>query len=652
MPWNVRLGFLVAAVCCWMLGPWSGTSVYAQSASATAPEKVQALITQLGDRNFTVRERAQSDLARMGIAAFDQLFGAMRDSDLEIARRSQYLIRSVEIEWTRPEFSDEVNAYLNRYGNLNVDNRRSRIGELSRLHTMDALSALCRISRYDVSEVLSKEAALAAAIQFQGATEEEKTQIADIISERIGDSPRVGPSWLKIFRTSLSQPVDAIALWEDQITEEIDLFTTRPALTSQQVVLDLVRWEVDQLRQQGKQQEALAVMEDVIRISDKFSENQLLDLTTWVLDRKGPSVVGKLAEYHAKKSPALDGMPIGGPFGENASLLYLLAESELVQDNFENAEKYAKAALGLEPDSYDSHYQTAVALSDRGTYRWSRNEYRYVIDSFDDVMERESMLARMQLGELENDLGSPDKAAEVMWPWVEAVEKLYGPNNPLNSDRDEAISRFLARSYLFRATAAEKRGDLAAAKKDLDKAIKYYEDEADVLIASYRVGQQDDMWKAKAKEHIDHTIDFYKPFVEKFQKQYEIFKQNSRGDDFMGAQGSQMANYCNQYAWLVCNTYGDFDHAIESSELSLEMVPGNGAYLDTLAHCHAAKKDWGAAVKYQRMAAMQIPHSGMIRKKYQEFAKKCEENNIEFEAIELPPSPDTHFPEYKKDGKL
>ncbi|MHC2069033.1 tetratricopeptide repeat protein [Bremerella sp. T1] len=651
MPWNLRLGFVMAAVCLSTLGTWAVTPAYSQSASTPDPTKVEALITQLGDRNFTVRERAQSELARMGIAAFDQLFGAMRDPDLEIARRSQYLIRSVEIEWMRPEFSEEVNAYLNRYGNLNVENRRSRIGELSRLHTLDALSALCRISRYDVSEVLSKEAALAAAIQFQNATGEEKDNIAGVITSRIGDSPRVGPSWLKVFRTSLDEPSAAIAQWEKQITDEIDLFTTRPSLTSQKVVLDLVRWQVDQLRRDDKQDEALAAMQDVIRISVKFSERELLDLTTWFLDRNGPSVVGELAAFHAKNKPVLDNMPIGGPFGENALLLYLLAESELVRDNVDKAEEYAKAALSIEPDSYDSHYNVADALQERGTFRWTRNEYQYVIDQ-NDIMDRSSMLARMQLGELENDLGDPEQAAAVMWPWVEAIEKRYGPNNPIDSDRDEIASRFLARSYLFRAAAAEKKGDLAAAKKDIDKALKYYEDEADVLIAAYRIGQKDDMWKAKAKEHIDHTIEFYKPFVEKFQKQYEIFKQNSRGDDFMGTQGSQMANYCNQYAWLVCNTYGDFDHAIEASELSLEMQPGNGAYLDTLAHCHAAKKDWGAAVKYQRMAVMQYPHSGMIRRKYVEFAEKCEANNIEYESIELQASPDTHFPGQQEKGKL
>ncbi|MBI1248699.1 hypothetical protein GC197_12770 [bacterium] len=605
----------------------------------------------MGDRNFTIRERAQTELARMGIAAFDQLFGAMRDPDLEIARRAQYLIRSVEIEWTRPEFSDEVNAYLNRYGRLNVENRRSRIGELARLHSYDALSALCRISRYDVSEVLSKEAALAAAIQFQNAPEDEKVRISEIISERIEESPRVGPSWLKVFQQSLTDPEAAVAQWKKQIKEEIDLFTTRPALTSQQVVLDLVRWQVDQLRNQGKQQEALAAMQDVILISVKFSESELLDLTTWFLDRKGPSVVGELATFHAQNKPQAEGAPIAGVFGENPSLLYLLAESELVQDKPAKAEELAEAALKLEPDSLDSHYLTARALNDRGTFRWARNEYRFVLESLD-IMNGSSMLARLQLADMENDLGDPKEAADIMWPWVERIEKQFGPNNPLNADRDETISKFMARAYLFRANAAEKRGDLAAAKKDIDKALDYYEDEADVLIAAYRLGKQDDMWMAKAKEHVDHTLDFYKPFVEKFQKQYEIFKQNSRGDDFMGAQGTQMAQYCNQYSWLVANTYGDFDHAIEVSKLSLEMQPGNEAYLDTLAHCYAAKKDWAEAAKYQRMAVQKMPHSGLIRKAYFEFVAKCEENNIEFEAIELPNSPDTHFPEYKQKDKL
>ncbi|PQO32223.1 hypothetical protein DTL21_18515 [Bremerella cremea] len=650
MPWNNRLCRLNAAVCLFLIGSLTASSVHAQSTTPATPQ-VDQLIKQLGDPNFMVRERAQTELARMGVTAFDQLFGAMRDNDLEVARRAQYLIRSVEIEWTRPEFSEEVNSYLNRYGNLNTDNRRSRIGELGRLHSIDALSALCRISRYDVSEAISKEAALAAAIQFQGAQGEEKENIAKVITERIGDSPRTGPSWLKIFRKSLDQPEEAAKQWQVQVDKEIDLFTTRPALTSQQTVLDLVRWQVDQLRSDGQQEEALAAMRDVIRISTKFSESELIDLTTWFLDRKGPSVVSELAAMHAEKHPVPDDKVMGGPFGDNPSLLYLLAEAELVQNNIELANQYADAALALFPESFDSHYLTAQSLQERGCFRWSRNEYQYVIDS-NPIDDRVGIFARVQYAEMEHDHGDSKRAMEIMWPWVEVAEKKgSGNRDPFGGrELDEVNGASLARAYLFRASYREKQGKFKEAQEDLLKALKHDEDEADVLIAAYRLGKKDEMWRTKAKEHIDHTIAFYKPYIERFQKQYEFFKENRRGDDIMGAQSSQMARYCNQYAWLVGNTYGDFDHAIAASKLSLDLQPGNGAYLDTLAHCYAAKGDWEQAYKCQRQAVQQMPHSGMVRLKYLEFAEQCKKHKIEIQPLDLPSSPDTHFPDFMKDG--
>ena len=648
MPLNNRLWLVAFAVCLFVMTP---PATQAQS-STPDPQKIKELITQLGDRNFLVRERAQTDLARMGVAAFDELFGAMRDNDLEIAQRAQYLIRSVQIEWTRPEFSEEVNSYLSRYATLNVDDRRSRIASLARLHTIDALSALCRISRYDISESLSKEAALAAAIQFQGAQGEEKENVAKVITTRIGESPRTGPSWLKVFRQSLDEPDEAAAKWEKLVRSEIDLFTTRPAMTSQQTVLDLVRWQVDHLRSEGKQEEALDSMREVLPISAKFSESQLLDLTTWFLDRKGPSVVGELAELHAKRKPAPDNQVIGGPFGENPSLLYLLAESELVQNHIEQAERYADAALQLQPDAFDSHYLTAQALQERGCFRWSRNEFEYVIDN-NDIDDRFAMLARRQYAEMEHDHGFSDKAAEIMWPWVEFVEKRQpAKRDPFGAAESEAFGSYLSRAYLFRATAQEQQGNLKAAQEDLLKALKYEEDEPDALIAAYRLGKKDEMWNTKAREHIDHTLEFYKPYIKQFQEQYQYFKRNRRGNnDVMGAQTAQSAMYCNQYAWLVSNTYGDFDHAIEASLLSLELQPGNGAYLDTLAHCYAAKGDWGKAVQCQRQAVQQMPHSGMVREKYFEFAEQCKKHMIDFQPLELPASPDTHFPDYQKKGE-
>ncbi|PQO33132.1 tetratricopeptide repeat protein [Blastopirellula marina] len=651
MPWNNRLGRVIAAVCLLLTSPLAVPMVHAQS-STPPPPQVENLIDQLGDTNFLVRERAQTDLARMGVTAFDQLFGAMRDDDPEVARRAQYLIRSVEIEWPRPEFSEEVNSYLNRYGSLNIDNRRSRIGELGRLHSIDALSALCRISRYDVSEAISKEAALAAAIQFQGAKGEEKEQVVKIITDRIGDSPRTGPSWLQIFRKSLDHPDQATQEWQAQVQKEIDLFTTRPAMTSQQTVLDLVRWEVDQLRSEGKQEEALAAMRDVIRISSKFSESELIDLTTWFLDRKGPSVVTQLAAMHAENHPVPDDRVMGGPFGDNPSLLYLLAEAELVQNHIDLANQYADAALEMVPEAFDSHYLTAQALQERGCYRWSRREFQHVIDN-NKIDDQVSIFARVQYAELEHDHGNSKRAMEIMWPWVEVAEKKGpGKSDPFGGRALEEVNgASLARAYLFRATYREQQGKFKEAQEDLLKALKHDEDEADVLIAAYRLGQKDELWQTKAKEHIDHTIAFYKPYIERFENQYEFFKKNRRGDDTMGAQSAQMARYCNQYAWLVGNTYGDFDHAIAASQLSLELVPGNGAYLDTLAHCYAAKGDWEKALQCQRQAVQQMPHSGMVRQKYLEFVEECKKHKIDVQPLDLPSSPDTHFPDFLKDGE-
>src|SRR5690606_22593409 len=128
---------------------------------------------------------------------------------------------------------------------------------------------------------------------------------------------------------------------------------------------------------------------------------------------------------------------------------------------------------------------------------------------------------------------------------------------------------------------------------------------------------------------------FYKPVVERFQEQIEFFKRNARGRDVMGGEKAQMAKYMNQYAWLVGNTYGDIDHAIEVSLLSLELRPGEGAYLDTLAHCYAKNKDYASAVKYQVQALRQMPHSRQIREAYTRFADLHEEKNGPFEREEL-----------------
>jgi len=86
------------------------------------------------------------------------------------------------------------------------------------------------------------------------------------------------------------------------------------------------------------------------------------------------------------------------------------------------------------------------------------------------------------------------------------------------------------------------------------------------------------------------------------------------------------ASQYNQYAWLIGNTEGNLDEAQKYSQKSLELMPDNAAFYDTLARVCYAKKDYDHALKYQQRAAELEPHSGLIAKQLELFRKAREEH--------------------------
>ena len=86
-----------------------------------------------------------------------------------------------------------------------------------------------------------------------------------------------------------------------------------------------------------------------------------------------------------------------------------------------------------------------------------------------------------------------------------------------------------------------------------------------------------------------------------------------------------IATACNQYAWLVSNTFGDFDKAIRASHKSVEvrqeLKREVGAYYDTLGRCYYAKREFDNAIKYQTQALKLDPHSGQMKRQLALFQK-------------------------------
>src|SRR4051794_7126222 len=102
-----------------------------ESQESAAAERIEKLIEQLGAEDFAARERAQAELAQLGLAAYDALNAAQIHHDPEIALRSRYLVRSMSVRWFADSDSPEVIRLLKDYGDLSESERKSRIDRLA-----------------------------------------------------------------------------------------------------------------------------------------------------------------------------------------------------------------------------------------------------------------------------------------------------------------------------------------------------------------------------------------------------------------------------------------------------------------------------------------------------------------------------------------
>ena len=606
--------------CCWTVGlgavlsPWWPQPVCGRSPAAmlvppmlaeAPPDEVSTLVRQLGARDYASRERAQARLRRMGLEVFDQLYEAQSSDDIEIALRARYLLHRLTIRWIQDDDPTAVKELLRAYDEKSETERKIAIEQLVRLPENQGIGAVCRIVRFETSNVLSKQAALMLMRRQVETSDSAESDIVAVITAALGASQREASDWLRLYVSTLRDPTAALSEWETISNNQEQIFRNTSDPSAADIVRDLLRWQADLLQQVGRHEESIAVVLKSIELLDG-TQQQLLDSVDWLIQRRAWATVLEIAKRFSER------------FQASTLLLYRLAEAQLRSGRGDEAEKTAELALGSNLESNHEHLLAAYSLQERGLLSWSEREYRYVLQQVLPASQ-EGLQARLLFSEMLHDQQREQQAAEVLREIVDAMEKDQNIRYLVARFRREPGS-LASRMYFFLAEHARLNGDQEKKVEKLKKAIQFDPTDADVLIGMYRASEGDSDWHNEVLRLIVEATKTFRDEIDEYERQ----EAESPTEEIRTLYRRELASANNQLAWLVSNTEGDYDEALRRSHRSLELRPETAAYLDTLGRCYYARGDYANAILYQSRAVELEPHSGQIRRQLEFFRKALE----------------------------
>jgi hypothetical protein len=601
--------FVVALALVLVVAGWTTAAEAPKPTSPPAPkkpvpvERTDRLVKQLGDKDYYVRQRAQDELARLGFGAFDALSAATTNDDLEIASRAKYLLRLMRVEWTTETDPPEVKTCLHGYEFEDERSRESKMTALAALPDGQGIAALCRLIRFENSSRLSKTAAVTL-LGGQPPASPPNPAVVAIVRKSLNGCKRLGAVWLLTWARLGTEPDAAMADWNKLTDKERELLIRAPLETTQEIVAGLTRFQIAQLKKLGKNDEAMAAIRRLVEL-ERGNPESLAELLDWLIEQKAWKAVDDLALRFAHR------------FAIEPGLLYVLAQAYAEQGakQKDRAEETANRALQLYPGKQKEellrHLLVAQRLRQRGQFAWARREFDHVIDQASEAETDElRATAQSMLGEMCHDQGQDLDAGTVLQKLVETIDAGKLTEAKLGRRKPDEIR---ARMNYFFACHWQVKGDKAKQHDYLDKALKADPGDVDVLIACYRLPEQSPEYHAKIVALIKK---------EAATSREQIADAANREQ---AAEEAELASLYNQFAWLIGNTEGDLDEALRYSRKSVEMMPTEGGFYDTLARVYFAKGDLDNAIKQQTKAAELETHSGLIHRQLDFFRKKREE---------------------------
>lgn len=590
--------------------PQASNTVPAAGRENTAPmrepteeesRRIQTLIQQLADDNYFSREQAQRDLARLGLVAFDDLCVAQGSPNLEIASRARFLVQSLSVDLSLPDDPPAIHAILKDFATAEDDVRRQKIASLAEQLDAGGMSALCRLARYEASELLSKLAALAITRQSLPQEINWSAQKQPML-KLLGASKRRATIWVRSFLQwqtagSPEELAEAATAWDQLVEAEAALVRAGSGQSSREILSDLYKVQVQQLVRMNRQEQASAVVMQVVA-NDAGTAESAAALIRWLADQK--------------QWTGLDGLEVrfAEAFTRDPLLWYELAEARHKQGQTDVAQEHAKRGLEIFKGDTSARFRVALALRQRGLMRWCEAElFTLLKDS--PKTDTYAIYTRTLLSEILHDRAENHEASEMIRLALEGMAENDKNNkseeNPFRADAQEQRVKELKSRMQFFIAMHFKDTDPAKHVHHLDEAIAIDPIDADALIALFRLPDA-------TEERRKKTSQLIRDAVSKLREQTKSDASN--------------ATPHNQLAWLVGNTEGDIQEAIEMSKKSLELRPNTAAYLDTLGRCYFTAGDLGNAVRYQAMAVAQEPWSQQMQRQLQLFRKAQREAAI------------------------
>jgi hypothetical protein len=592
------------------LGLWAASSAVLLAADtpkvAEADDaKIQSLIEQLGDESYQIREEARQRLTDIGPAASDALCNALDHTDPEIASQASYLLRGLQLGLINEGAYPAAKAFLANFHVRPHVERIRRIRELAYLDDDCNLTIWSRLARYAVDEREAKAAALEM-IRLPW-NWDDKTGIVRqaALQKLVPESKRSAVRWVRAYAAVMTDPTKRAEQFGEFAAAESKLLETAPERTSPTIVQRLLRLQIDALEAAGRVGETAALVGQMVEL-ESGEPPSLFPLQRFLLDRQDYARLGQLTK---RLEAELETNPVA---------FYYLAEAERAQNHAAAAAELAEKAAKAHGSTPLESLVVAEQLTNLGLDVYADEVYRKCIEDAKGMDPVLAALISISYSEHLHDRGRDDEAASTRFPIAaylatfkeKSAERYLASANEYQFD----LKEFRARTYYYVACARERQHDAPGQLNSLHAALNELPTDEDSLIMLYHLPKLADVDRKLLKDSLPRAI----------KKNREKLSNSDKGISY------------NQFAWIVGNTEGDMDEAINLGQLAVnekikyvligaeDEWPKVGGVYDTLAHCYAGKGDFAKAASTQSVAHRLDPYSQQIKHKLDYFMSEAE----------------------------